>query len=173
MSDEKTSTTRLEESREVMKDLALPPGYHLGVDPDDRYMVIKDSSEEIFAVDGSEEDLPHVVIDLWREYVQNAEPAVVCRMAHAMIAVDALIEWDGELSGGPRDRMTSDDLEEVNYECTLWGKGGVASEGALGHADDPVEAILAARRAMLDSLVALDVPHDPEDEDDFDEDDEA
>lgn len=144
--------SRLEESRDVMKDLALPPGYGLGKGDDGRWLVVKEATSEIFAVDGSEEDLPSVVIDLWREYVVEAPAAVMCRLIHCMTAVDAMLSWKGELSGGPRDRVTDDDLEEFNYQSFLWGKDGNEGDAALGWDDDPINSILKARRALLESL---------------------
>lgn len=162
MSDEHEELSRLEESRDVMRDLALPPGYHLGKDPDGTFMVVKERTSEIFAVDGSEEELPHVVIDLWREYVAEAAPSEVARLVHCMTAVDAMLSWDGELSGGPRDRAAG-----ANYRCSLWGKGGDEDHAVLGWHDDPIEAVLKARRAMLDSL--SEPEHDDDDELDPDE----
>jgi hypothetical protein len=144
--------SRLEESRDVMKDLALPPGYGLGRDQNGQWLVVKEATSEVFAVDGTEEDLPSLVIDLWREYVVEAPPAVMCRFIHSMTAVDALLSWKGELSGGPRDRVVDDDLEEVNYQCFLWGKDGNEGDAALGWDNDPINAVLKARRVLLESL---------------------
>jgi len=152
--------SRLEEARDMMKDLALPPGYHLGHDPDGNLMVIKDSTSEIFAVEGTEEHLPQLVIDLWRDYISEAPPAAVCRLVHCMTAVDAVLSWEGELSGGPRNRVAG-----ANYRCSLWGKSGDEDHAVLGWDDDPVEAVLKARRTLLESYEPEpELGHDPDDE---------
>jgi hypothetical protein len=153
--------SRLEESRDVMRDLALPPGYRLGKDPDGTFMVVKEHTSEIFAVDGSEENLPHVVVDLWREYVAEAAPSEVARLVHCMTAVDAMLSWNGELKGDPRARAHTLP-DKINYECTLWGAEDDGIKSVSGSHDDPIEAVLKARRAMIDSLA------EPEHDDELD-----
>jgi len=151
----------------------LPPDYHLGTDPEGKYLVVKRSTEEVFSVEVTEEELPMLVVDLWREYIQEAPAPAVARVATIMTALDALLTWEGELQGGPRNKQDDDSEDGCNYGCTLWGKEKKPFLGALGHDDDPINAILKARRSLVDSLKGLETTeHDPEDEEGEDLDDE-
>lgn len=158
MSDE--TELRLKASREIMRDMALPPGYQIGTSPEGKILVLKTATSEVFEAQIEEEDIPLLAVDLWREYLTQAAPSQISRIATMITGFDAMLNWEGELRGGPRDKQDNNSDEGANYECCLWGKEGNPAIGALGHDDDPINAILKARRVLLDSL-----PEEGSDED--------
>lgn len=173
MTHEPQGSSKLEASRELMRDMALPPEYHLGTDPDGKYMVVRASTSEVFSVEVIEEDLPMLVVDLWREYIQTAPAEAVARIATIMTAVDALISHDGELNGGPRDVPVKvphkDGDEEFAYECVLYGAGGDSDAESQGLDNDPIGAILKARRELVVEDATPEHPPEDEDPDDIDD----
>lgn len=149
-----TKQTRLEESRDIMKDLGLPPGFSIGTGPDGAYIVINEDEGSLAQVDLKEEELPHLVLDLWRDYLANAPPSVLARFVHCMTAIDVILGFRGALHGGPEDRQQDHEGNEFNYECVLHPPDDHEGGPPLfrGLDDDVVEAVLKTRRALLDSL---------------------
>lgn len=159
--------SKLDAARDLMQDTATPPGYHIATDPDGKFMVIKDATSEIFSVEVEEADLPLLVADLWREFVQEAPSHVVVRLAQTMTALDALVTWKGEISGRPLDapQEAPNGPHTRTFECLLWGMGGDEGKSAQGLDNDVIIAMLKARRELLESLKGLeDKAHDPADE---------
>lgn len=144
--------SRLEEARDFMQDFALPPGLGIGITEDKRLVVIREATSEIMELDATEEDVGNVAVSLWREYLQEASPAVLVRFVQCILSVDALLAHEGELEGGPRGSQYDEEGEEHHYQCVLWGKGGQPWVGCGGYDNDPVNAILKARRSIQRSL---------------------
>jgi hypothetical protein len=132
--------TRLQEARAFMLDFALPPGYSVGQQDDGTMLVVDEQESSVFSTDATEAEVPLLAIDLWREYVGKAPPQMVARFAQCVVAVDALMEWDGSVSPGK---------VKGQYVATLRTDPGAEVTGTAG---DPVEAILVARRDVLELL---------------------
>mgnify|MGYP001100722742 CR=1 FL=1 len=143
---------RLKEAQSFMKDFALPPGLGVGIQDDGHLVVVREATSEIMELDATEEDIGNVSVSLWREYLNEAPPAILVRFVQCVLAVDALLAHDGEMQGSPRDPEHDGEGNAHNYKCTLWGKEGDPSRGCGGYNEDPVNAILDARRALNASL---------------------
>jgi hypothetical protein len=148
-------------TEDTLRDLALPPGLHLGRLPDGTLAVVNQRTQEVVGLTCSPDDAPKAVLAVWREYLQTAPDVEIARIVHLVLATGFLAEHAGEIHGGPRNRRADSTGRLWNYECLFGEKDDGGS--IAGHDDDLVFAILKARRVLLESLD--DMPaHDPDDE---------